>query len=156
MPEKNAGIIRTPVATGICTVKCPCVRQADHSLLSILHRLILRSWSGPGPDAICLCKASPLLKGGLQETGPSIVRSEKRPLFGLDSGSWRNSLVEETLRNNPKMRGFSRCKLNKTNNLEGEGFISSNKSIPVNRLKMTELKIPPEIPPAGWRQGCRG
>src|ERR1035437_5804691 len=106
MPEKNAGIIRTSVATGICMVKCPCVRQADHSLLSILHRLILRSWSGPAPDATCLCKAPLVLKSKLQQTGPSIIRSEKRPILGPEFGVWRNSLVEETLRKGPNYEVF--------------------------------------------------
>ena len=46
--------------------------------------------------------AKELSLGPLVETGPPIVRSEKRLIRGLDCGSWRDSLVEEIRRNGPK------------------------------------------------------
>src|ERR1017187_1883159 len=38
--------------------------------------------------------------------------------------------------------------------LEGVGFISHNKPIFINRLKMEELIIPPKVPPEGWNRCC--
>jgi hypothetical protein len=40
------------------------------------------------------------------KTGPSITRSEKRPLVEDDLGGWRNSLVEVFLRKGPNYGVF--------------------------------------------------
>ena len=42
----------------------------------------------------------------LVETGPSIIRSEKRHILGPDFGCWRNSLVEEILGKGPNSGVF--------------------------------------------------
>jgi hypothetical protein len=59
-----------------------------------------------------------LSTGPYSKTGPSTIRSEKRPILGHDFGGGRNSLVEEIPRKGPKYGVFYRFKLNKTNNLD--------------------------------------
>ena len=110
---------KRPRLTALLLTSCSeRYRNSQHLKAYLFHgaassRMCIRSWQRAFSRCACGFEMELYTK-----TGPSISRSEKRPILGHDFGGGENSLVEEIPRTGPKCGVFYRFKLNKTNNLD--------------------------------------